>query len=364
VPHEPALPLPQRLVRGAGWAAALLLGAGVAYALRFLVLPVALAFLLRYCLQPAVSLLEDRKVSRGSAVGLVFLGLFLVLVGVGVGVWPSLDAWLSEAPQARQEGGQGEASVFEVQLAQRLAAWEAEGRRAYPNVDWTSVMARVNGVLEEQRKHLMETLPALASGAVSHAGSFVLALVLVYFLLMEGFAMHHALVRWVPNRYFETVLLLTHRVDRQVSSYLRGTAAESLLVTVVLALALWAVGMPSPVLFACLYGVLNVVPFVGPIIGTCAGLLFAMVAPEAPHLGVVFAVYTVVHFLDAMLLAPWLMGRTLNLHPLTIIVGLAVGSGLAGILGMLVAIPAIAVGKAVAVTLLDAHRKGQLRRVG
>ncbi len=358
LPPEPAPTVAQQGGRWAVGLALLAVAVGGVWSLRFLVTPVVLAFLIRYCLQPLVHRLEDRGVPRGVAVGLCFGGMLAAVVGLVLAVWPGLEAWLHEAPRA------GERSIFEVQLAARLDAWEAAGRQAYPNVDWRALVERLNALLEAQRRQLMETLPALALAALSQVGTLVLAPLIAFFLLLEGLAMHRAAVRWVPNRWFETVVLTLHRVDRQIASYLRGAAAESALVAVLLGGALWTLGMPSALLFACLYGVLNVIPLVGPILGASAGLVYALVAPGAPGLGVLALTYGAVYAVDALLINPVVVGRSLNLHPLTIILGISIGGGLAGILGMLVAIPTIAVAKAVAATLLEAHRRGQLRRVG
>ncbi len=358
VPREPEPTLAQQVVRTGVVLAALVAVGAVIYALRFLLVPVALAFLLRYCLLPLVDLLEDRGLPRWASVLVCFGGLLGAVVGVAMAIWPSLSSWLSESPAP------GERSIFEVQLERRLDEWEASGRSLYPNLDWNTLSLKARTFLEYQRRHLMETLPQLALDALSHVGTLALAPVIGLFLLLDGTAMHRAVIGWVPNRSFETVLVLLHRVDRQIASYLRGAASESALVAVLLSTALWVAGMPGAILLGCLYGVLNVIPIVGPLIGASAGLLYALVVPEAPGLGVIAACYAAVYATDAMLINPLVVGRSLNLHPLAIILGLSVGGGLAGIVGMLVSVPAIAVGKAIITTLREAWRHGQLRRVG
>lgn len=143
-------------------------------------------------------------------------------------------------------------------------------------------------------------------------------------------------------------------VDPKTHSQL-GIALENLLVTIIVAIPLVALGMPNALLFAVIFGVCNVIPFVGPFIGASAGLLFSLLDPSAPSLGVL-AVYVSVHFIDAMLISPWVMGKSLDMHPLTVIVGIAVGATLGGVLGMLAIIPMIAVAKAIATTLAEGVR--------
>lgn len=321
---------------------------GVAWILRFLLAPIVGALLFTYVLRPIADGLENRGAPRWAAVAACGLLLTAVAVAVGVGVWPSLEAWLKEAPQAA-----GERSVFELQLEQRLQQWQGGLSARYPNVDWAAMFHKIQDVLQHQRRSLVEGLPAMALGALSHVGSVGLAGVIGYFLLLEGTAMKNALLRSVPNRHFERALIMLDRVDRQIAAYLIGTVAENVLVTVIMALALFALGMPNALLFAVLFGVANVIPFAGPFIGAAAGLLFSLLDPAAPSLGALALAYVVVHLVDAMLINPVVMGRSLDMHPLTVIVGIAVGGTLGGVLGMLAIIPSIAVVKAIVSTVIE-----------
>jgi predicted PurR-regulated permease PerM len=359
VPLEVEPTLAQRVVRAV--VVALVLGAAglLAWKLSFLIAPLALAVLGFYVLSPLVNLIENRGVPRWVAVAIVFVAGFLLLAGVGVALWPSLERWLQEKPSQA-----GEKSVFEIQLQLRLDGWEKALAAKYRQIDWHQVFLNIHGFLERQRRSLMETLPTLAIGAAANAGSFILAPIVTLFLLIDGSSMHRAVVALVPNRHFETVLQLIHRVDRQIAAYLRGAASESALVAALLALVLWLAGMPSALLFAVIYGVANVIPLVGPLMGAGAGLLYALLDPSAPSLGVLAACYGGVYAVDAMLINPMVVGKNLNLHPLTIILGISIGGSLGGILGMLASVPLIAIGKAIASTLWDAVRRSHAHRRG
>lgn len=354
VPRETPLTLAQKVVRAVVVLAVAAVVGGLVLTLSFLITPVALAFVGFYVLGPVVNFLESRRLPRWTAVLLCFAVGISIAVGIGLVVWPSLEAWLQQKPS------QGEKSVFEIQLANRLVEWEHALRRTYPKIEWHALFDRLRALLEGQRKRLMETLPLLALGLLSNAGTFLLAPIITLFLLLDGAAMHRRVISWVPNRYFEMVLVLLHRVDRQISAYLRGAASESALVAILLSGALAAVGMPNAALFGCIYGVANVIPLLGPLLGAGAGLLYAMMDPTAPALGVLAACYGGTYVVDAMLINPMVVGKNLNLHPLTIIVGISIGGALGGVVGMLVSIPTIAVCKAVIWTLFEGLRSRQL----
>ncbi len=350
IPPRQELTLAGKVVRAIVVLAGLGLGLGVAWVLRFLALPVVLGFLLSYVLGPLADRLENRGLSRSAAVSICF-GLVLGAVALLVaGVVPSIESWLMEAPK------EGEQSVFELQLERRIGQWQGSLTTSYPAVNWTAAFEKLRSLLQHQRRTLVEGLPAMALDVLSHAGSVALGFVVAFFVLLDGSVMKKAVVALMPNRHFENALLMLHRIDRQISSYLIGTAVENLLVTIIVALPLLLLGMPNAFLFAVLFGAANVIPFVGPFIGASAGLLFSLLDPAAPSMVSLIIVYVVVHLVDAMLISPLVMGKSLDMHPLTVIVGIAVGGTLGGVVGMLVIIPLIAVGKAIATTIAEGLR--------
>ncbi len=350
IPPRVTLTLAEKVVRAILGVAAVGAVGAVGWLLQFLLAPVVLAVLLTYVLTPLADRLENRGLSRSRAVGMCFGLLALLAVALVAGIAPSLEHWLTMAPKG------GETSDFEVQLETRIAAWEGLLLHSYPAVNWGKGFDHVREMLQHQRRMLVEGLPTMVLGALSHVGAVVLGFVIAFFALLDGAVMKKAVVALVPNRHFENALLMLHRIDRQVSAYLIGTALENLLVMGLVAVPLLALGMPNALLFAALFGAANVVPFVGPFIGASAGLLFSLLDPAAPSLLSLVVVYAVVHFVDAGVISPWIMGKSLDMHPLTVIVGIAVGGTLGGVPGMLAIIPSIAVVKAIATTVAEGVR--------
>lgn len=350
IPPRYQMSLGEQVVKRLTMLAVLALLIGVGLILRFLVLPIVLAMVITYVFSPLADSLENHGFSRSTAV-MVCFGILLGGFGmVAMGTWPSLETWLQEAP------AKGETSAFELQLEHRLDQWQAALSAKYLQVDWQTAFQKLRHFLQHQRRSLMEEMPAMVLALLSQAGSAVLALIIAFFVLVDGSAMKRAVVAWVPNRHFENALTMLDRVDRKISAYLIGTAVENILVTVILAIPLYLLGMPNAFLFACIFGLANVIPFVGPFIGGAAGVLFAMLDPASPSIGALLAVYIVVHLIDAMLISPLVMGKSLDMHPLTVILGISVGGTLGGVAGMLVSVPLIAITKAVVTTVIEGLR--------
>ncbi|MBM4783379.1 MAG: AI-2E family transporter [Archangiaceae bacterium] len=347
IPPLKRLTLGEKVVQAIVIAMAIAAVIGVGWVLRFLIVPVIVALIFTYVVGPLADMLENRGLSRSRAVAICFGVLLGGLALIVAGVWPSLESWLEQAPQP------GERSAFELQLEERLDGWQTSLSARYKQVDWHAAFEKLRHFLQTQRKSLMEGLPTMALGILSQAGSVVLALIIAFFLLLDGTAMKRAVVSFVPNRHFENALVMIDRVDRQIASYLIGTAVENLLVTVLVAIPLWLAGMPNAFLFAVLFGLANVIPFAGPFIGASAGIFFSLLDPNAPSIGVLVAIYVIVHLIDAMVISPVVMGKSLDMHPMTVIVGISVGGTLGGVVGMLAIIPLIAVAKAIASTVAE-----------
>ncbi len=350
IPPRPHVTLAEKVVRALVLTLAFAGVLAAVWLLRFLIVPCVVAMVLTIVVGPLVDRLENRGLSRKGAVTACFSALLGTLALGALALWPTVESWLKETPKT------GERSVFEVQLESRIDSWQTSLASTYHQVDWVSLFDKLRAFLQHQRQSLVEQLPAMLLEAASHSGVVILALIITAFVLLDGWAMKKGLVAFVPNRHFENALQMLSRVEGQIASYLIGTAAESGIVTVMLVIPLWLLGMPNAFLFAVIFGIANVIPFAGPFIGASAGLFFCLLDPNAPSMGALVAVYLVVHFIDAGVINPLVMGKSLDMHPLTVIVGIAVGGHIGGVIGMLVIIPLIAVVKAIVTTVAEGLR--------
>lgn len=182
------------------------------------------------------------------------------------------------------------------------------------------------------------------------------------FLLFDKGEIKHALIRLVPNRYFEMSLTIVNEVDEAIGNYLRGTLLECSLVGLTFALGLYFIGIEIKlsIIIGLIAGLTNAIPFLGPAIGLVVGLSYALIAEEIQPLlpfittdNLIVAVLVVVgvtQLLDNVLYQPVVLGSAVNLHPLVVIIGVMGGSILLGFSGMLLAIPTIVIFKVIVET--------------
>lgn len=169
---------------------------------------------------------------------------------------------------------------------------------------------------------------------------------LVFYMLKDSRAIGMGMVKLAPRRYRARFRIMLHRVDFTLGRYVRGQLLVMLAVGVLTYLGLLIVGMPYALLLALFVSLTNVIPYLGPFIGAAPALILAMsMSPQMAFK--VLIVNVVVQQCEGNLISPQIMGRTLDLHPMAIVAALLVGGEVGGILGLIAAVPALALGKVV-----------------
>lgn len=164
--------------------------------------------------------------------------------------------------------------------------------------------------------------------------------VTVFFLLRDGVAIEKAVLRLVPNAYFETTLTLVSKIERSLGRYLKGVLFQSVMVAALMALLLSFAGLKNALAVGVVLGITNVVPYFGPLIGDLIAISVSIV--EAGNLSMVAPVFLAVLItkaVDNVIFQPLIFSRSAEMHPIVILVVVLVAAEVGGILAMLFAVP-------------------------
>ncbi len=189
--------------------------------------------------------------------------------------------------------------------------------------------------------------------AISWLPSLVLAPFLAFFFLRDGRRFKKFLGHAVPNAFFERTLDLLHEVDQTARRYFQGLLKLTVIDTLMLGGGLWAIGVSSPLVLGLLAAVLAWVPFVGSILGCVTVILVASTdAPNEPLIAYsAIGVFVLVRLLDDFIFMPLTLGRSLRMHPLITVLMIFIGGEVAGVAGLMLVLPLLAVVMAVGKTL-------------
>lgn len=321
-------------------------------------------FLIAYVLNPLVEALGRVRIGRGFAVVLVYLLLAQALVvgsvlltqvvtetarfasllpaalgnlsetlGAAGGWFGGVGEWVSTFLRERV-GIEPAGEDFAVQVQQQLAAWLTAAAQ--------SLTRFLERVLADGPAVLLQGATSIVSGAFQ---GVMIAIASAY--LLYDFPRITANVRrFVPTRWRPLYADLTGKADRAIGGYVRGQVLITILVGVLIWLGLTILGVPLATAISVLSAVFNLVPYLGPIVGAVPAVLLAFTVSPLTAL-LVLVVFLAANQIEAHVLAPLILAKSTDLHPVTVLLSILAGVGFLGLLGAFLAVPVVAMTKVV-----------------
>jgi len=334
-----------------------------------LLAPFVLALVLAYVLDPLVDRLVALRVPRGLAIVLLALPVFALLaLAIVLGV-PALAAQVAEliqeAPGAlRRLQAWTEANrdnLFGVDLP-----FIDEQRLLEPlaTLDADRIMAFVQQRQEQIAGNLWEAVVGVGRGigfVLSLLGYIVLTPVLTFYLLRDWDGLVQRTSDLVPPEKRPRWGSFAREYDDLLSRYLRGQLLAAATVGVLTGVGLWILGFPYPAVVGVVAGVFNLVPYLGLIVSLIPAVIIALLSGSIlASLGKVALVFVVVQALDGTVIGPRIVGGSVGLHPVVVILALALGSFFFGFVGLLIAVPLALLAKMLIVRGLGRYRASRL----
>ena len=303
--------------------------------------PFVFAALLGWLGDPMVDRLEARGFKRNNAVILVFSAMTLLLVGALIVLVPLLEqqiVTLVESLPSYRDWLVGTALPWvEQRTGLQILSWLDPGRLFQLIRDhWESAGGIAATVLGYVSRSGFAMLGWIAN--------IVLLPVLTFFFLRDWDLLVERVGLMVPRDHFDTVARLTKESDAVLGGFLRGQMLVMLILGVLYAVGLSAVGLNLGILIGLIAGLLTFVPYLGPASIVVFGGTAALVQfGDWQHLAGVAVVFTVGQIIESYWLTPKLVGDRIGLHPMAVIFAVMAGGSLFGFLGMLLALPVAAV---------------------
>jgi predicted PurR-regulated permease PerM len=303
-------------------------------------LPLAVAGILAYLLDPVVDFLERRGVPRGRAIGLVFLlAIALVVLLLGT-VVPRLVYEMGELIDRIPE--------YAANLRAKLSVWLQKSPRGMKAMEsWEKYSPQLTAWLTEKAPVVSAWVLARAGQVFSWAGLvFGLLLVPVYmfYFLKEKQAITARWTNYLPlheSRWKEEAIFVLRSVNDSLIVFFRGQVLVAICVGTLTAICFSIMGLNYALLLGFMTGVLGIVPYLGVICSIVPAVLLAAIQfGDWKHPLMVVAIFAGVNMAEGWIISPKIIGDRVGLHPLTIIVAIMVGTTLlGGILGGVLAIP-------------------------
>jgi predicted PurR-regulated permease PerM len=333
-----------------------------------LLAPFVLAVVIAYVLDPVVDVLERRRLPRALAIVLLTLPVIGVVAG---GLFVAVPAALGQLGDLAEQ-----APLF----FERVADWVGQRLQAVnlPFVDEDAALAKLRAIdsaavvafVQERQEALTGWIMTGVLGLGRGVGSLfgivtyvVLTPVLTFYLLRDWDAITKSFGDLLPHSRRDALVSFARDYDLLLSRYLRGQVTVALAVGAITGLGLLGAGFPYAGTLGLMVAVFSVVPYLGLLLSLVPALFIALVSGSVvKSLITVAVVYTVAQILEGTVISPRIVGESVGLHPVWVVLALALGGFFFGFVGLLIGVPIAAGLKLLIVRGLAAYKASDLYR--
>lgn len=300
--------------------------------------PIIVSLILFYLFNPLVNLMERYRIPRLLGITIIYVaivGIITLIVNLLIPIIGSqIEEFIKNSPHYLNKITQ---SVEKITTNSFLSSY----------------MSQVNDWLESAQKKIPSMLseyfdgfgPKLASfaEAVSNVGVVIVTTpFILFFMLKDGHRFKDYSTKIMPPKFRKDFHDLLEKMSVQVGSYIQGQIIVSFCIGVLLLIGYSIIGLKYPLVLASIAAVTSVVPYLGPTIAISPAIVIAIITSPWMLLKLVI-VWTLVQFFEGHFISPNVMGKTLKIHPLTIIFILLCAGNLMNVVGVIIGIPLYAV---------------------
>ncbi len=294
-----------------------------------LMISTILSFVIYYLMEPIVEFLELKGLSRTLAASIPFLAFGVIIVFLSFWLFPLLidqiEALKNQWPQ------------YSTRLKELGMQWESN---SYP---WLKDLSQ-NSIIESTQSYLLSKVSSFFSQIPTLLSSSLTIMLLTpffgFFLLYEGSSLYRKFLRIVPNHLFELMINVNHSINLQMGQFIRARLLETALISLFIFIFLNFIHFPYSLLFSLSAGLMNLIPYVGPVIAVIPQLALCFISPELRgDLIPVIAINLGAQVFDGALLVPLLVAKIVDLHPIVVVLAVILGGQILGVLGMIISIP-------------------------
>ncbi|MNW37232.1 pheromone autoinducer 2 transporter [compost metagenome] len=310
--------------------------------IKTVLLPVLLTGAIYYLLNPLVDWLENKGVKRVFTI----IGLYLLIIGIITVVVISIVPIVQEQV---------------TRLIDNFPRYSYELQILFENLTGSDLFhqfqSTANFNLNEIWQNVSEQATSILNNAWSGIGGFlgalkdfILAIITVpfilFYLLKDGKKLPAFILRFVPIRLRNSTGHVMSEMNGQISHYIRGQIIVSFCIGILMYFGFLIIGLDYSLVLAIIASCTSIVPYLGPAIAITPALIIATVTSPFMLLKLII-VWTVVQLIEGKFISPQIMGKTLQIHPITIIFVILTAGNLFGVFGIILAVPGYAVLKVI-----------------
>lgn len=302
--------------------------------------PVILAFIAYYLLNPVVNLLERFRIYRLWGIIIIIVFFSSIITGLFMLTIPVIEQQVKDlAGDFPTYFDKINDLIHTVVSNSFIEPYYKEAR------EWVeSNLGDIPSTITAYFGDALESIASFASTLTTIIVSLITFPFVLFFLLKDGERFKHYFLSLFPKRFRKDTARILHNMDTQVGSYIQGQIFVALCIGAMLFIGYLIIDLDYAIILAITAAVTSVVPYLGPIIAITPAIIIALVT--SPWMIVKLAiVWAVVQFAEGHFISPNVMGRTMKIHPLTIMFVLLISGKIFGVVGVILGIPGYAIAK-------------------
>lgn len=298
--------------------------------------PFFIGVVIAWLLNPIVSFMQKKKINRVVGTIITYV-IFIVIVYLLVGslvpiLTDEINEFVKNVPSTLDKITSFTDSIF--------AKFEN------PAFDINATKLEMYTKLEKAVMEYTSKLPELSinfiTGMFSTLWSIILGFLIGFYLLFDYDNACRKMASLIPKRVVDAYSGLVNDINVSLKNFIQGTFFVCTIIFVVCSVGFWFAGLKAPVLFALFCAVTNIIPYIGPYIGAAPSVIVGYAT--SPLVGtIVLIVNIAIQFIEGNFIQPLVMSKTMELHPVTILVGLIVFGYFFGAIGMIISTPLMSI---------------------
>ena len=299
------------------------------YIVREVIILFFISVILVSAMEPAVNFLQRKKIPRTLTVSIIYI-LLLAIIGIAISfLIPPLIAQIQDLSQ--------NFSQYAAKIESFLGPVNDFIKTNHINLGTTQFLGNVGSSLSSATGNIFSETVGVFSGLISAVVIFSLA----FYMSVEENAIIGFIISVAPIKHKEYARSLTERIKYKIGRWLLGQIFVMLIIFILDSIGLYLVGVPYPLILGLFAGVMEIVPYVGPVISGIPGVILGfLISPTTGFLALL--VYFIAQQFEGNVVVPLVMKKAVGLNPITVILALLAGAKLGGFLGVILSIPVAA----------------------
>ncbi|SFA69486.1 Predicted PurR-regulated permease PerM [Lentibacillus halodurans] len=301
-----------------------------------LLLPFLIAALIAYLLYPVIEKMHRNNIPKSLAVLFIYLLFFGGIGYLGYRVYPIVIHQLSD---------------LQDQLPHLIEMYRDF---IYSLYEYTSFLPetvhdKMDELISDAETYMEDLLAGLVRGFTKIFDMIVVITVipvLVFYFLKDFDSIKQYIKKWIPEKYHHQTGALCRAIDEGLGNYIRGQFIVCLFVGLAAFAMFHFLEIPYALLLAIIIGLTNIIPYFGPIIGAAPAVAITATVSGKLVLMVLLSIF-IIQVIEGNFLSPYIVGKSIKIHPVAIIFALLLGGKITGVVGMILAVPVLVIIKVV-----------------